>query len=58
MDTLLRLHLCVRATTTKPPRGIAKGVLPRGCSRVIPKQMAYGGGEVFHLDGGSEVDIL
>jgi hypothetical protein len=30
IDTLLRLYLCVRATTAKPPRGIAKGVLGLG----------------------------
>src|SRR5438046_10399703 len=41
-NTLLRLYLCVRATTAKLLRGIlprgcwAWGVLPRGCSRTIP----------------------
>jgi hypothetical protein len=30
IDTLRRLHLCARATTAKPPRGIAKGVLSQG----------------------------
>jgi hypothetical protein len=39
IDTLRRLHLCARATTAQPPRGIAKGVLTRGCSRVIPPKM-------------------
>src|SRR4051794_33609117 len=30
IDTLLRLYLCVCATTAKPPRGIG-GCWPRGC---------------------------
>ena len=30
IDTLRRLYLCARATTAKPPRGIAKGVLGLG----------------------------
>jgi hypothetical protein len=36
IDTLLWLHLCVCATTGKPLRAIAKGVLLVGCSRIIP----------------------
>jgi hypothetical protein len=36
VDTLRRLHLCARTTTAKPPRGIAKRVLPMRCSQVIP----------------------
>ena len=43
IDTLLRLHLCARATTAKPPRGIGPmgqgGVGPKGCANgVLPSQ--------------------